>query len=404
MKQPLNFLVMSHDARSAEQLREALSAANRGRVFVTANRDGWADDIARFNPSVVVITLDAQPEATLATLERFAAAHPATMFICASASSSSEIILRSLRAGAREFLRLPIAQEELLTVLERAAEFRASHHSATKKHGRMIAVFSHKGGCGTSFFAANLAAAMKVPTILVDLNLQGGDQDLYFGIDSEFSIVDLVRNRARVDDSLLRSYVKSHSPTLSVMTAPREAADAEEVQPDHIFEVMQILRERHDCIVIDAPHGFDSVTLSALDQADEIMLVLTIDIPGIRSAQRALALFDRLGYSQQKVRVVVNRWSKGIEIDLKQVERSLGGGIFGFVPNDYRAVIQSLNFGTTLVEAQPSSKIALEIKRIAASITATQGTAGNEERKKGLSWFLRRNTEPPKLELRTLPD
>ena len=124
-----------------------------------------------------------------------------------------------------------------------------------------------------------------------------------------------------------------------------------------------------DYVVLDPQHTFDSITLAALDQSDEIVLILTLDIPAIRSTQRALEIFDRLGYPRKKVRIVVNRWSKQIDLDLRQVEKFLGEPVVGFVPSDYQTAVSSINLGTPLVQAEPSSKIAMEIRRIAGEIS-----------------------------------
>jgi len=279
------------------------------------------------------------------------------------------LILRSLRAGAREFLRIPISAEELRTVLSRVSEFCTKQEEAPKKKGRMVSVFSSKGGCGTSFIATNLAAATASKTVLVDLNLQAGDLPLFLGLEAKYSIADMVEKRQRLDEDLINSLVTPHSANLSLLAAPHEADSADEIEPQHIFEVLLKLREHYDYVVLDPQHTFDSITLAALDQSDEIILVLTLDIPAIRSTQRALEIFDRLGYPRKKVRIVVNRWSKQIDLDLRQVEKFLGEPVVGFVPSDYQTAVGSINLGTPLVQAEPTSKIALEIRRIAQQMS-----------------------------------
>ena len=249
---------------------------------------------------------------------------------------------------------------------DRTAEFCAVQPAAPKKRGRVVAVFSSKGGCGTTFIATNVASALASPTVLVDLNLQAGDLGLFLGVEPKFSIADLVENRGRVDDSLMRSYLTPHTANLSLMAAPREADSADDIEAEHIFDVLEILRERFDYVVIDPQHTFDPITLAALDQADDVILVLTLDIPAIRSAQRSLAIFDRLGYPRHKVHVVVNRFSKQIDLDLRQVERYLGERVMGYVQSDYRTAVSSINLGQPLVESEPASKIATELREIAA--------------------------------------
>jgi pilus assembly protein CpaE len=162
--------------------------------------------------------------------------------------------------------------------------------------------------------------------------------------------------------------VSPYSSQLSLLAAPKEADSADEIEPQHIFDVLQHLRESFDYVVLDPQHTFDSITLAALDQSDEIVLVLTLDIPAIRSTQRALQIFDRLGYPRKKVRIVVNRWSKQIDLDLRQVERFLGEPVIGFIPSDYQTAVSSINLGTPLVQSDSNSKIAVEIRRIARTI------------------------------------
>ena len=398
MTQPLTFVILSAGHETFRELRGALAARSNTRLLAGGDdAEQLREEIMRLRPSAAIITLGSQPEAGLKLIERLAAECPTVALICASRDASPDLILRSLRAGAREFLRLPLIAEEFQTVLDRTAELCAAHAEAPKKKGRVVAVFSSKGGCGTSFIATNLAAALGAPTVLVDLNLQAGDLALFLGVEPKYSIADLIENRARIDDTLLATYLAPHSAHLALLPAPREADLADDIEPEHVFEALELLRERYEYVVIDPQHTFDSITLAALDQADDIMLVLTLDIPAIRSAQRALELFDRLGYPRRKVRIVVNRWSKQIDLDLQQVERYLGESVMGFVQSDYRSAVSSINLGQPLVEAEPNSRIAGEIRRIAAGIAGTTAISANNagEERKGLfgSLFRRRSRD-----------
>jgi pilus assembly protein CpaE len=139
-------------------------------------------------------------------------------------------------------------------------------------------------------------------------------------------------------------------------------------------------------VVLDPQHTFDSITLAALDQSDEIVLVLTLDIPAIRSTQRALEIFDRLGYSRQKIRIVVNRWSKQIDLDLRQVEKFLGEPVVGFIPSDYQTAVTSINLGQPLVRSDASCKISQEIKRIARTIATAAVQVEEDETPKRTFW------------------
>jgi pilus assembly protein CpaE len=403
MTQPLTFVILSTGLETFKEIRGALSTEGRARLLAGGDdAEQVSAEIVNLRPNAAIITLGVNPEAALKLIEKLSIECPRTAVISAARDSSPELILRSMRAGAREFLRLPISREELKTVLDRTAEFCSVQVDAPKKKGRMIAVFSSKGGCGTSFIATNLAASTRASTVLVDLNLQAGDLPLFLGVEPKFSIADLVENRARLDDELLARYITPHSSNLSLLAAPKEADSADDIKPEHVFEALEKLRERHDYVVLDPQHTFDAITLAALDQADDIVLVLTLDIPAIRSAQRALEIFDRLGYARSKVRIIVNRWSKQIDLDLQQVERYLHEKVAGYVTSDYQTAVNSINLGQPLVQSEPNSKIAVEIKKLAAALTGNSGLAIEQPapRRKLFGSLLRRERSQTPLELK----
>lgn len=370
MKRNLTFIVLSKDAADSKEIGRALSAhAGSSLLMMSDDAEQVFTETIRLRPSGVVINLNHMGEPALKLVQRIVNDCPSIAVICASRDSSPDLILRSLRTGARDFIRLPVNDEELATVLERTAVFAAEHvDDEPKKRGRAIAVFSSKGGCGTTLIATNLAMTQKTPTVLVDLNLQSGDMELLLGLKPKFSLADVVENRDRLDDALLASYITPHSKNVSLLAAPTKAESAEDIEPKHIYEVMELLRQRYDTVVIDTPHSFDSVTISALDHADQILVVLTLEIHAIRSTRRALEIFDRLGYPRKKVRLVVNRWSKNIELDQKQVEDFLGERVVAFIQSDYRAAVNSINLGQPLVASAPGSLVTTDLFNLASKV------------------------------------
>jgi pilus assembly protein CpaE len=398
---PLTFITLSTNGESSDELRNALAGSGRARLLAACHTlEQMLTDVTRLRPSAAVITVEPDnSEKELALIKQLSGACPNTAIIAAARDASPALILGSMRAGAREFIQLPIIPDEFRTVIDRVVELSVGEENAAKNHGRIVAVFSGKGGSGVSFFGTNLAAAMGVPTLLLDLNLQAGDAASFLGVDSKYSVADFVQNRARLDDSLMTSLVTSHSPNLAVLAAPLEAHEAEDIKPQDVSEILHLLRQRYDCIVLDLPHTFDSVTVAALDLADDILVVLTLDIPGIRATKRALKVFERLDYPRDKVHVVVNRWSKGIDVQLQKVEAHLGEQLIGFVPNDYRKVMESINLGRPLVQAEPSSKITTEIKRIASLVSGNGLSPAAPPRKKFGTIFGRERTTAPLVKL-----
>ncbi len=394
---PLTFITLGKNGESSDELRDALAGSGRAHLLADCHSfEQLLADVTRLRPSAAIITVGPDnPEKEFALIKQLAAVSPDTAIICAARDASPALILGSMRSGACEFIQLPIIVDEFRGVIDRVVELRAGGESSSKSHGRIVAVFSGKGGAGVSFFGTNLAAAMGVPTLLVDLNLQAGDAASFLGVDTKYSLADFVHNRARLDDALMTSLVTPHSPNLAVLAAPLEAHEAEDIQPQDVSEILYLLRQRYECIVLDLPHTFDPVTVAALDLTDDILVVLTLDIPGIRGTKRALKVFERLDYGRDKVHVVVNRWSKHIDVQLQKVEAHLGEQLIGFVPNDYRKVMDSINLGRPLVQADPSSKITAEIKRIAALVSGNGHSPAAPPRKKFGTMFSRERTTAP---------
>lgn len=404
--QPLTFITLSKEQEISRELKDALIGSGRARLLSACETpEQLLSDLVRLRPSVILIHVTtATSDKDFALIKQVTAKNPNTAIISTSNEPVPALILGSMRAGAREFLQLPILADEFRTVMDRMMEFAATLESPTKKKAHVIATFSGKGGAGVSFLATNLAAAMPDSTLLVDLNLQAGDVASFLGLDIKYSLTDFVRNRARLDDSLMTSLITQYSSDLALLPAPLEAHEAEDIGPQDLSEILYLLGQRYEHIIIDLPHTFDPVTVAALDLADDILLVLTLDIPGIRSTKRALKVFDRLNYPKRKVHVIVNRFSKNNDVPLQKVETHLGEQLIGFVPNDYRKVMDSINLGRPLVQSDAGSKISLEIKRIASLVKGNNHDASPQPRKGLFNSVFGRSKSQNGLELSAAPD
>jgi pilus assembly protein CpaE len=389
MTTPLSIVVLSTDFENFTQIRDALAADARLQLLSGGNdTEQVYDDVVRLKPSAAIVCLGVNADPAIALIEKLNAECPGTAIISVAKETSAELILRSLRAGAREFLRLPIDAQELRVVVDRIGDFRAAQ-SEPKKMGRMIAVFSVKGGCGASFIAVNVAACAAGRTALVDLNLETGDLPLFLGLNPKHTIADLAARCGKLDSDLIAALVTPYSDALHLVAAPKEVDPIDKIKPEHVFEVLQKLRESYDCVVLDTQHLFDPITLAALDQADHILLVLTLDIPAIRSAARALKTFDRVGYPRKKIFVVVNRWSKQVDFSVQQVEEFLGAPVASCLLSDYPAVVDSINRGVPLVTANAHSKIAKELVRVAEALTSDGASKAEPKPKRPWNFFLK---------------
>jgi pilus assembly protein CpaE len=399
MTQPHSLIIQAYDQATATHLCRAFESDARVRVTAVLRApQQLAEEVARQRPTLVLLTLGAQPEATWGLCRHLLQVAPETAVICASPNASPDLILDTLRNGAREFLRLPVRPEELRTVLDRIlvapAVSRALVAPAQPQGGRVIAVFSPRGGCGTSFIAANVAVGLNAPTVLLDLNLQASSLDLLFGIKPRFSWVDLLENRARLDDQMLASLLVNYNERLSLLAAPAQAEDAEEAKPDQLRQALAALRQRFAFVLLDPMHSFDALTLAALDEADDILLVLGPDIVAVRAAQRALTIFQRLGYAREKIKLVLNRRTQQSELDLREIERALGQPMTSLISDDYRTVVASLNLGQPLLAAPELTPLGAELQQLIAACGLPYVGQLSQSKRGLLDVILRRNPAP----------
>ena len=371
MSKAISVVVIGRSLNAQERLR--LRSASQTPLAIVAelpNVPQALDELNRLRPQAALVLLNGELNHSFQLVERIHQELPETAVICSSDDNSPDVILQSFRSGAMEFLRQPLVESEIASVF---AKIEQTVSKPEESRGRVIAVYASKGGCGTTFVTANLAASLarlsRKRACVIDLNLQAGDQPLYLGLEPNYSIHDIVRNFDRLDDQLIASYLTQRSKYLALLAAPTEIGKDEDVRVDHITRSISLLRAQMEYVVIDPPRMLNEMTISALDAADDLILLMTLDVPAIRSAKRALDIFARLGYDRSRVKVVVNRYAKMPEFDLKQVGKVLETDVFATISNDYQAAISSINVGEPLVLSKAQSRIVLDFGNLASKLS-----------------------------------
>lgn len=370
MSNAISIVVIGRSLNQEE--RTCLRASSQTPLAIVAelpNAPQALEELHRLRPQAALVLLNGDTHYSFRLIERIRQEFPETSVICSSEENSSEVILQSFRSGAMEFLRQPLVESEVASVFNKIEQ---SLMRPEDTRGRVIAVYASKGGCGATFVTANLGACLargaRKRVSVVDLNLQAGDQPLYLGVEPQYSIYDVVRNFDRLDDQLLGSYLTHRHKLLSLLAAPTEIGKDEDIRVEHVSRSIALLRSQVDFILIDTPRMLNELTISALDSADEKILLLTLDIPGIRSAKRTLDIFTRLGYDRSQVKVVVNRYEKTPEFELKQVGKVLETEVFATIANDYQAAIASINVGEPLALSKNQSQIIQDFGRLSVKL------------------------------------
>jgi pilus assembly protein CpaE len=333
-------------------------------------------------PMVLVIGPSFSEGAGLGEVAALLRARPDMGAVMVVDELSTELLQRAIRAGINDVITVPA---ELGEAVERAAEnlsmFPAAPVATAGEgeagRGRVITVFSTKGGSGKSFIAANLAAVLAQrsdkPVVLVDADLQFGDVAVMLKLTPQNTIVDAVSSLHRLDAQLLRSLLVTHERSgLLVLAAPTEPAFADQVSPAAMVKILEILRSFCAYVVIDTPSHFTDVVLSILEDSDDIVLVAGMDIPNIKNVKIGLQTLRLLDMSSSKLKLVLNRANAKVKLDVSEVERTLQLKADCLVPSDV-VVPRSVNKGIPVIFDAPKSGVARSMEQLADLFNADVG-------------------------------
>lgn len=330
-------------------------------------------------PDLIILDSMCRDLEELPVLEYVSAQHPQTVVVMLCANHSPEFLINAMRAGVREVLQSPATKEALVAAVERI-ERRLGLGSKPRQPGQIIAFIPCKGGSGATFLATNLGyqlAAESKKVILIDLNLQFGDAALFIHDHKPATnLGDVAHNIHRLDASFLAGSLVNVSPNYGVLAAPEDPGQAMEVKPEHVDVLLNLAVNNYDFVIVDVGRVLDAVTIKALDRANCVFPVMQLTLPFIRDANRLISAFRTLGYSKDKIRLLVNRFEKGSEIKLDDVERSLGVATFKTLPNSYEAVASAVNHGRPIASFARNNPVAKGLQDLAHALVrpSTEGS------------------------------
>jgi pilus assembly protein CpaE len=331
-------------------------------------------------PSVVVFGPGLANDTGLAHAARLVRQHPELGVVLVCPELSLALLQQALRAGVRDALALDTDDAALRASIERVGESlvstRTAPGSGPAELGRVIVTFSTKGGVGKSILATNLSVALasrsSKQVAIVDGDLQFGDVAVLLGVPPTHTTVDAAAAIDQADTALMDSFLATHPATgLRVLPAPVEPSAADSISPEQMLGIVRMLRTMCAFVIVDMPPHFDDVVLALLEEADDVLLVASMDIPSIKNLKVGIQTLGLLSLAGAKLRLVLNRANAKVNLDIADVERAIGISVAFRVPSDI-AVPQAVNRGVPVILDKPRSASAMALGELADAVLAAE--------------------------------
>ena len=378
-------IYMTGSCDGLDGLREAL-ASHPELDFV-----GWSDHVAEAAPAlagghlqVVVHATGSQsfPAGEIAAIRE----HTRSPIVILASGEASALLEEALDAdGVADVLLLPQLTENVVFALRKAghAGRRLQAEGGTSRHGRIITVFSPKGGTGKTVTATNLATSFAKHegrrTLLLDLDLQFGDAAIMLGLEPAKTIYDLVVAPGELDSEKLAGYITKHTCGLDVLPAPLRPEDAELVTESKLARLLEVARESYDVIVVDTSPFFHGPMLATLDRTDELLLLCGLDVPTLKNVRLSLQTLELLSFPPDRIKLVLNRANSKVGMKPKEVESALERTVDFEIPSD-RIVPLAVNRGNPAVLAEPKAEFSKAVRAMAKELVAAQAVAKQKKK------------------------
>lgn len=339
----------------------------------------------RLQPDVILMDINMPVIDGIAATEIISLKVPTTSIVIMSVQGEQEYLKKSMIAGAREYMIKPFSSDELNDTIRRVYDFESKRKVhllsnqvliADKHDPQIVTIFSTKGGVGKTTIATNLAVSLAKETgkkvALVDLDLQFGDVAVMLNVMPKRTITELVQEIGQLDGELLESYLVAHSSGIKILPAPTRPEYAELITAGHVEKILSVLKQNYDYVIVDTSPFFLETNLTALDLCDQILLLISLDLPTIKNVKLSLEVLESL-HHKGKIRLILNRSSRDIGIKYQDVEKSLGFLIAAHVPSDGRIVVSAVNKGVPFVSSDPHTKIAGAMRDLAYLVVHSDG-------------------------------
>ncbi|MBE7534909.1 MAG: response regulator [Anaerolineales bacterium] len=407
----IRVLIVDDVTETRENIRKLLQFESDVEVAGMARTGKEAIQISLdANPDVILMDINMPDMDGIAATEAIRSRQPAVQVVILSVQNDQNYMRRAMLAGARDFLTKPSVGDELISAIRRAGVIAQSERAKVAAaqpvapaggvasagfsygaRGKVITVYSPKGGVGCTTLAVNLAVVLNnddTRVALVDANLQFGNVAIFVNEQGKNSIADLAPRVDELDVEIVEEVMIKHAASgVHILAAPSRPENAEKVTGDQLAKILEFLRQIYAYVIVDTSSYLTDNTLAAIDESDLIILPTTQEIPSVISSQLFLGLLQTLGTERERVLFVMNRFDKRINITPERVAENLKQEVVAIIPLDEQTVVKAVNQGVPFMpesRGQPAGRGILQLaEKVRARVSALEadGEADRKDRR-----------------------
>ncbi|MBE0410747.1 MAG: response regulator [Anaerolineales bacterium] len=385
-------IIIDDDAETRENIRKLLQFESDLEVVGAAKSGNEGIQVANESkPDVILMDINMPDMDGIEATELIRKDLPYVQIVILSVQNDPNYMRKAMLAGARDFLAKPPSVDELISAIRRAGQLAREERIKTQTvakaqtslqtsgtttpalaDGKVILVYSPKGGAGCTTVATNLAMLLQSedsPVVLVDGNLQYGDVSVFLNEQSKNSIVDLTTRVELLDAEMIHGVLIHHSSSgVKILASPPKPEYSEGVTGEQFTKVIQYLQQLFTYVIIDTETSLNDITLAAMDACHVLILLVTQEIPAIKNARLFLDLADALGINRNRILMVMNRFDKKTGISPEKVSESFKHEVSGVLPLDDRVVTPSINRGVPFILGDKSRPISRSFYELTDSL------------------------------------
>ncbi len=318
---------------------------------------------------------------------------PALPIVLVADGLTTDVLRAAIRVGFKDVVDAPLNKakiDAMLTHIEKAQAIVGQEFKPRTRIGKVVTIMSPKGGAGKTMTTVNVGLGLAMMSgapervVIMDADLQFGDVCISLQVEPQHTIVDAARDIDKLDEQLLDSLLATHTSGLRVLSAPLEPSLADEVSTQVVVKTLGMLKRMFDYVIIDTAPFLDEPVLSILERSDTVLLVVDMDLPAVKNAKLALDTLKLIKFPFEKIKLILNRVNSKARLDIHELERSLGLEVQAAISSD-KLVPRAVNEGEPVVSLYPRSRVAKDLRGVAALVLDGEAIDEPEEEKRG--WF-----------------